>query len=92
VAVGVGRPAELADQQDGVAVGIVEEDRRAVAAVIRLALVADPGAVAAPQLEAGLAQDVVVVGQDLLGDVADAGADRPSIPGRAPPRALALRS
>jgi hypothetical protein len=69
VVVHVDGVAELAGEEDGSAAEVVEEDRRTVAAVVGLALLGFPGAVAAAVVEGRAAQDVPAVGDDL--DVAD---------------------
>jgi hypothetical protein len=72
VAVDVGGEAELAREGDGRGLGVAEQDRGAVAAVVGLARLAAPAAVGVAVVERRLAQHVPVAREDL--DVADADA------------------
>ena len=63
IAVDVRRQAELTRQHDGATRAVVQQDGRAVAAVVRLATLRFPAAVALAQAERHLAQHVPVVRQ-----------------------------
>ena len=67
--VDVHRVAELSAEQDGSADGVVEEDRRAVSAVVGLAVLCGPSAVAVQVVERRLAQHMPAARQQL--DVAN---------------------
>lgn len=72
IPVDIGWKAKLPREDHGFVLAIVEQDRRAVAPVIRLAALALPGAVLAPIFKRRLLEDIPVVGQGF--DVQDADA------------------
>ena len=53
----------MANQNDCAASGVVEQDRRAVAAVVRLTILPLPCTIAAPVVEGGLFRSTIV-GED----------------------------